>query len=67
VRRFSADWRIGRGAGPQRNGEMAAYADALIAVHRDLAQSKGTANMIAQARRAGLRVFVYDGRQMKEG
>ncbi len=55
VRRFYAAWKcLGLKAGPLRNAEMAAYADALIA----LPGNKGTADMIKQARGNGLKVFV---------
>jgi hypothetical protein len=55
---FPADWnKNGRAAGPMRNKEMAEYADALIAVWDGV--SKGTANMIMQARRNRLEVFIY--------
>jgi hypothetical protein len=58
VKRFPADWNThGKRAGPIRNAEMANYADALIAVWDG--QSKGTENMITQARRKDLSVFVY--------
>lgn len=58
VKRFPADWNThGKRAGPIRNAEMANYADALIAVWDG--QSKGTANMITQARQKGLDVFIY--------
>jgi hypothetical protein len=57
---FPAKWRVdgiyNPGAGHIRNGEMAENADALIAVTNG---SKGTANMIKQAQKKGLRVFVY--------
>lgn len=55
---FEADWnRFGRSAGPQRNLEMARYAEALIAVWDG--QSPGTRHMIDCARRHNLTVFVY--------
>ena len=58
VRRFQADWRrYRRGAGPIRNREMAAYADA-VAVFPG---GSGTRNMRAEARRAGKRVFDFMG------
>jgi glycerophosphoryl diester phosphodiesterase len=58
IKRFPADWnKYGKRAGPLRNLEMAEYADALIAVWDG--ESKGTSNMIAQARQHGLIVFVY--------
>lgn len=55
---FKADWkRHGKAAGPIRNGQMADYAEALIAVHH-AKNSPGTKNMIDQANKKGLRVFV---------
>jgi len=57
-----ADWRIGRGAGPKRNKEMLAEllkfpGDRLVvAFHDDLKSSKGTANMVAIATKAGVHV-----------
>lgn len=55
---FPADWNAnGRKAGPIRNAQMAEYADALIAIWDG--KSKGTANMISQARSKGLKVFIY--------
>lgn len=58
VRRFPADWdKHGKAAGPIRNGEMADYAEALIAIWDGV--SPGTWNMIQQGRRRGLKVFVY--------
>jgi len=54
---FVADWQAhGRRAGPLRNGRMAAAADALIAVWNGT--SRGTADMIRQARAKGLAVHV---------
>jgi hypothetical protein len=56
VRVFRADWRrYRRAAGPVRNREMAAYADA-VAVFPG---GSGTRNMLAEARRAGLVVFDF--------
>ena len=53
-----ADWtRYGRAAGPRRNKEMALCADALIAFWDG--QSRGTKNMIDEARAAVLPVRVY--------
>ena len=52
-----ADWnQYGRAAGPKRNREMALCADALIAFWNG--QSKGTKNMIDEARAAGLPVRI---------
>lgn len=55
---FPADWNThGKKAGAIRNAQMAKYADALIAIWDG--ESKGTGNMISQARSKGLKVFVY--------
>lgn len=54
VKRFPADWSQGRKAGPVRNAQMAAYATHLVA----LPGGRGTADMIRQARAAGLEVRV---------
>ncbi|MGN0877997.1 MAG: DUF2493 domain-containing protein [Oligosphaeraceae bacterium] len=57
--RHPADWKkYGTAAGPLRNHEMALCADALIAVI--MGTSKGTRNMIRQAREAGLPVYVTE-------
>ncbi len=57
VERHPADWKkLGRKAGPLRNHEMAQCADALIAVLYP--GSRGTENMIQQARDAGLK-YIY--------
>lgn len=58
VKRFPADWSKGRAAGPIRNGKMAAYADALVALPHPTKESRGTADMVRQMRRAGKPVFV---------
>jgi hypothetical protein len=64
VKRMPADWRsFGRSAGPQRNVQMARYADALIALWDGT--SRGAAHMIKVAKMHGLRVhvrIVEDGR-----
>jgi hypothetical protein len=57
VHRFPADWNThGRAAGPIRNGEMASFGEALIAYWDG--KSPGTKNMIEQATRKGLPVYV---------
>lgn len=57
LKRFPADWdRYGKKAGPLRNREMAAYADALIAVWDG--ESRGTRHMIETMRKAGKPVYV---------
>lgn len=54
---FPAEWGSwGSAAGFYRNRQMAEYADALIAVWDG--KSKGTANMIEQAKMRGLKIFV---------
>ena len=54
VERHPADWEhLGRAAGPIRNHEMAQCAEALIAVLYP--GSRGTENMIKQAREAGIK------------
>ena len=54
---FPADWNTwGPAAGPIRNAQMASYADALVAVLDR--ESRGTRDMIKQARKKGLAVFV---------
>lgn len=57
IREFPPDWnKHGRAAGPIRNGQMAAYADALVA----FPGGRGTADMVKQAGDHGL--LVYDWR-----
>ena len=54
---FPAEWKKwGRAAGPIRNGQMAGYADALIAFWDG--QSAGTRDMIRKAEERGLCVKV---------
>ena len=58
VEPFPADWeRYGKSAGYHRNEEMAARAEALVALWDG--KSRGTKNMIDVARRKGLRVFIH--------
>lgn len=55
---FPAEWgTYGRSAGPRRNRQMAEYAEALIAVWDG--KSRGTANMIDEARARNLQVYVH--------
>lgn len=55
---FEAKWdKLGKRAGFVRNKEMADHADALIALWDGV--SKGTAHMIKQAERNGLKVYVH--------
>jgi hypothetical protein len=58
IQRYPADWRAnGKAAGPIRNRQMAECAEALI-VAWDGA-SRGTKNMIMEAKRRGLRVHIH--------
>lgn len=58
VKRFPANWdALGKSAGYVRNAEMAAYADALLAVWDG--KSKGTNHMITLMKKAGKPVHVY--------
>lgn len=58
VQRFPAHWQAhGRAAGPIRNAQMAEYAEALIAVWDGV--SRGTKNMIREARKHGLKVYIH--------
>ena len=55
--RFMPEWTTyGKAAGIIRNGQMAKYADALIAVWDG--KSRGTKNMIDEAKKLGLKVYV---------
>lgn len=57
VKRFPADWKShGRAAGIKRNTQMAEYADALVAFWDGV--SRGTKNMIGQAKEHKLQVQV---------
>lgn len=58
LREFYAQWEHGRWAGHIRNKRMAEYADALVAVWDG--RSKGTENMIKEARFYRRAVFVFD-------
>ena len=54
---FPANWdKYGPRAGPIRNGEMAEYAEALIALWDG--KSSGTESMIEKAQAKGLKVYV---------
>lgn len=62
---FIPDWnRIGKKAALVRNGEMADYADALIAVWDG--ESRGTWHMIKVAKEKGLVVYVHEVSALKE-
>lgn len=54
---FPADWvQYKRAAGPIRNRQMAEYGDALVAIWDG--ESRGTMNMISEATKRGLKVYV---------
>jgi hypothetical protein len=61
IKRFPAEWNkdgiYDPGAGYKRNKQMALYADALIAVWDG--KSAGTRNMINEAAKAGLKLYVH--------
>lgn len=64
ILRFPADWeRYGRRAGPIRNTQMLKEGkpDEVLAFHTDIRSSKGTKNMISQAKYAGIPVKLIPG------
>ncbi len=62
IKKFPALWsEFGKSAGPIRNSKMAQYAEALIAIQ--FTGSRGTADMVAKAKKFGLKVYV---KEMKE-
>ena len=58
VKRFPANWNLGKSAGYVRNSEMADYADMLIAFWDS--KSRGTMHMINLAKKKGLEVHVIN-------
>ena len=61
IERYPADWSThGKAAGPIRNRQMAENADALAAFWDG--KSRGTKNMIEEARKKGLRVIIFNTR-----
>lgn len=63
VEEFPAAWgEYGKGAGPRRNQKMVdAGADFAIAVHRNLAWSRGTKDAVRRCLKAGIPVWLIDG------
>lgn len=61
VQEFPALWDVyGKGAGPIRNQQMLDQGpDIVIAFHNDPGLGKGTRDMVARARKAGVPVFVF--------
>lgn len=57
VEKYVADWeRIGRGAGPARNAQMAKIANLVVAF--PVGKSRGTRNMIKQAEKRNVECIV---------
>jgi hypothetical protein len=57
VAKFPANWqKYGRAAGPIRNGQMIIEGKPtlVVAFHDDIERSKGTKNMLLQAKKAGI-------------
>jgi len=55
---FMAEWEAhGKAAGPIRNSEMAANADALILVYDG--KSRGSADMLMKAHDKGLKIYLH--------
>lgn len=65
---FPATWSTGKSAGPIRNRQMLdeGKPDVVIAFHADLSSSKGTKNMVSQAKQRGLTVMLHDGVTLTE-
>lgn len=63
VRGFPANWDLyGDAAGAIRNQEMLDFGvDQVTAFHEDIANSKGTKDMVARARKAWIPVQVFNG------
>ena len=62
-RPFPADWKAhGKAAGPIRNREMAAHADALVVIKRRGQDTPGTSSMIREAERRALPIYVHEVR-----
>lgn len=65
VERYPANWdEYGKAAGPIRNTQMlvSGKPDLVVAFSHDITSSRGTANMVQQAKAAGVRVLLFDGR-----
>ena len=62
VEPYTAYWgKYGRAAGPIRNKRMLVMGkpDLVIAFHNNIAKSKGTANMLIQAKARNIPIMVY--------
>jgi YspA, cpYpsA-related SLOG family len=67
---FEPDWSLGFKAGPIRNSQMledvVGGIDMVLAFHPDIQMSKGTKNMMVQAHRKQIPVYIHDmKRKMK--
>ena len=51
---YTADWGIGKGAGPERNARMVAAKPDVAFAYREEGRSPGTDNCIEQARHSGI-------------
>lgn len=65
VIREPADWdKYHKAAGPIRNAKMLTHKPSLcLAFHKNIQESKGTLNMITQARKAGVPVILVDAEE----
>jgi hypothetical protein len=59
---YPADWeKHGRSAGPIRNQQMLdAEPDVALFFHEDIANSRGTADMLERVKRAGIRYLLIE-------
>ena len=65
VKEFRAEWELhGKAAGPIRNSQMAKYADAVIVIWDG--ESRGSKNMIEEAKGHGLELKVFDLKDLKK-
>ncbi len=63
VLKFPANWtKLGRAAGPVRNRQMLREGkpDFVLAFHKNLNESRGTKDMVAVARKAGIPVKIVE-------
>lgn len=58
VKKFPANWELGKHAGYLRNAEMAKYATHCVVFRMKM--SKGATHMIEQAKKSGLNTRYYD-------
>lgn len=65
IKRFPAQWdAFGKRAGVMRNKDMAEYSDGLILIWDG--QSKGSKNMLSEAKKRGLRIFNVTIQEIEE-